>query len=379
MNKKVFISGCFDMLHSGHIAFINEAASYGDVHIGIGSDKTIYKLKGRKTIYTESERLYMLKALKNVSDVTINSGSGVMDFLPDLMKIKPNIIFINEDGHSPEKEKICKEYGIQYIISERIPAPGLPSRSTTTLRQKCQIPYRLDLAGGWLDQPFVSKYHPGPVITISIEPDHHFNDRSGMSTSTRKKAIELWLNDIPCGDPEKLAKILFCYENPPGSSYISGSQDSIGIVFPGINYLYYEKEHYWPSEIISSLRPDIITWLETHICLLPISPRESEFDVLLNIDISTEKAKNLAIAAEELWKAIQRCDLERFGAALTDSFEAQVRMFPNMSNEFIRNLIESQRNSALGWKLSGAGGGGYLILATDKEIPNSLKIRIRRS
>lgn len=55
--KKVFVSGCYDMLHSGHVAFFEEAASHGDLYVGIGSDKTIYELKARKTINTEAERL----------------------------------------------------------------------------------------------------------------------------------------------------------------------------------------------------------------------------------------------------------------------------------------------------------------------------------
>ena len=60
--KKVFVSGCYDMLHSGHVAFFEEAASHGDLYVGIGSDKTIYELKARKTINTEAERLYMVSA-----------------------------------------------------------------------------------------------------------------------------------------------------------------------------------------------------------------------------------------------------------------------------------------------------------------------------
>jgi hypothetical protein len=51
----------------------------------------------------------------------------------------------------------------------------MPLRSTTSLRQLNQIPYRIDLAGGWLDQPFVSTHHHGPVITLCLEPDHEFD------------------------------------------------------------------------------------------------------------------------------------------------------------------------------------------------------------
>ncbi|MDR2233632.1 MAG: adenylyltransferase/cytidyltransferase family protein, partial [Tannerella sp.] len=212
--KKVFVSGCYDMLHSGHVAFFEEAAGYGDLYVGIGSDKTIFELKARKTVYSEDERLYMIKALRVVKDAWINKGSGVLDFLDELKTLQPDIFFVNTDGHSPTKEQLCKELGIKYIVSKRIPYGNLPVRSTTALRQECRIPYRIDLAGGWLDQPYVSKYHPGAVLTICIEPDYEFNDRSGMATSSRKKAVELWQTDIPEGDKEKLAKTLFCFENP---------------------------------------------------------------------------------------------------------------------------------------------------------------------
>lgn len=79
------------MLHSGHVAFFEEAASHGDLYVGIGSDKTIYELKARKTINTEAERLYMVKALRVVKDAWVNSGSGLLDFEKELRELKPDI------------------------------------------------------------------------------------------------------------------------------------------------------------------------------------------------------------------------------------------------------------------------------------------------
>ena len=58
MAKKVFVSGCYDMLHSGHVAFFEEASGYGDLYVGIGSDKTIRDLKNRKTINTDQEYIW---------------------------------------------------------------------------------------------------------------------------------------------------------------------------------------------------------------------------------------------------------------------------------------------------------------------------------
>ena len=376
--NKVFVSGCYDMLHSGHVAFFEEAAQWGDLYVGLGSDQTVYNLKARRTINHNEERLYMVQAIRFVKKAWINKGSGILDFNEDLKNWKPNIFFVNEDGHSPQKEAFCKKKGIEYKVSKRIPHSNLPKRSTTALRQECQIPYRIDLAGGWLDQPFVSKFAAGSVITISIKPDYDFNDRSGMSTSTRKKAIELWESQIPAGDPEKLAKTLFCFENEPGNPYISGSQDSLGIVMQGMNQLYYDQREYWPSQIKTQKNEEIITWLENHIRLMSLSPRANQLNVLDGKKINKEQAEKLSVAAKQLWEAAQERNSLSFGTAMTASFQAQTTMFPNMLNKEIIQQIEKIKKQCLGYKLSGAGGGGYLVLFTEEEIPNTLKIRIRR-
>jgi len=377
MRKKVFVSGCYDMLHSGHVAFFEEAAQHGDLYVGIGSDKTINELKARKTVNSDAERLYMVKSLKVVKEAWINQGSGLLDFLVELEKLKPDIFFVNVDGHTPAKEALCKEIGVEYVVSKRIPHGNLPARSTTALRKECQIPYRIDLAGGWLDQPFVNKIASGSVITISIEPDYEFNDRSGMSTSSRRKAIELWHTDIPEGDKVKLAKTLFCFENPPGTKYVSGSQDSLGITMPGLNKFFYEND-YWPKEIQSVDDGDILDWLENHLWMIPLYPRHEGYDVLADTNITKTEAKNLSEATDECWKAIMKKDALAVGNAMTKSFEAQIKMFPHMVSPDILEQIEIYKTDVSGWKVSGAGGGGYLIFFSQQPIENAIQIRIRR-
>jgi galactokinase/mevalonate kinase-like predicted kinase len=234
------------------------------------------------------------------------------------------------------------------------------------------------LAGGWLDQPFVSKFHPGPVITISVHPDYNFNDRSGMSSSTRKKAIQLWQTDIPEGNKEILAKTLFSFENPPGTKVVSGSQDSIGIVFPGVNKLNYAMENYWPDSIEPETNSEILEFIENNLWFITLGPRVGDFDVLADTNINQANAKNLADAAIKCWDAIRAKDIHRFGTAFRESFDAQVAMFPHMLNNEIIEIIETYKNDALGWKLSGAGGGGYLVLVSEKPIKNAIQIRIVR-
>jgi hypothetical protein len=97
------------------------------------------------------------------------------------------------------------------------------------------LPSRLDLAGTWIDQPYVSKFAPGWALTVSLEQvPNPYKERSGMSTSTIKAAKKLWPFRLPEGNPELVAKMLFCFENEPGKEEISGAQDAIGICMPGL-------------------------------------------------------------------------------------------------------------------------------------------------
>lgn len=377
MPKKVFVSGCYDLLHSGHIAFFQEAAAYGDLYVALGSDKTVYDLKGRAPVNNENERLYMVQSVKCVKDAFVSQGSGMLDFLAEFEAIQPNIFIVNEDGNTPDKEALCQEYGVEYLILKREPHEGLTPRSTTALRTLTQMPFRIDVAGGWLDQPFVSCHYPGSVITISIEPTLQFNDRSGMASSTRRAAIDMWGPRLPVGDPEKLAKILFCYDNPPGTKEISGSQDAIGIVFPGLAKANYEGD-YWPTSIERLQDELALQFVENALYLVTLGPRHADYDVLSDTRINPEQAKALADPTEACWQAIQQQDIVGFGRAVRESFEAQIAMFPNMMNDAVAQLIDRYKDVAIGWKLSGAGGGGYLILVSAKPIENAVRIVARR-
>lgn len=379
MSKRVFVSGCYDMLHSGHVAFFKEAASYGDLYVGIGSDATIFDLKGRYTVNSEQERLYMVQSVRYVTDAWVNIGTGILDFEYDLRRFKPDLFVVNEDGHSPAKEKLCTELDIDYLILKRIPEAGLPPRSTTSLRSttQCQLPYRLDLAGTWIDQPYVSEFGAGWALTISVEPTIEYMERCGMSTSTRNAARKLWPYQLPLDHPEKLAEILFRFENEPGRKEISGAQDSIGICMPGLNRHFYNNG-YWPEKIESCHDEETLTWLEDHICMVLLWPRVQGLNLLKETYIDETNVMQLTSAANDCWDAIMKKDLYAFASAYKASFEAQIKMFPAMMNPSVSEVIEQYKDKALAWKMPGAGGGGYLALVCEKPLENSIRIKIRR-
>ena len=120
--KKVFVSGCYDLLHSGHVEFFRQAAQYGDLYVGIGSDQTILHYKKHRTLYPEQERLFMVKAIRYVKDAFINDGDGVMDFIGTVDRIKPDIFVVNADGASEAKRQFCAERGIEYVVLQRTPS-----------------------------------------------------------------------------------------------------------------------------------------------------------------------------------------------------------------------------------------------------------------
>lgn len=383
-NKKVFVSGCYDMLHSGHVAFFKEASQYGDLYVGIGSDATIQELKSRKTVNAEMERLYMVKAIRYVKDAYINRGSGMMDFVETVDMVKPDIFVVNEDGGSETKRRFCEERGIEYVVLQRVPDAGLEARSTTSLRNsvKCQLPYRLDLAGTWIDQPYVSCFGGGWAITISLEPTIEFMERAGMSTSTRNAAKKIWPYQLPNDNSETLAKMLFCFENDPTrQGHVSGAQDAIGICMPGLNRHYYNN-NYWPERIESCLDESVLAWLESHLCMVPMFPRREGVSVVAGKQITPEGVKRLSGAADACWVAIMNQDLDAFARAFQASFDAQISMFPSMMQPGVQEYIDLYRDKALAWKMSGAGGGGYLALVcrSEEEMPaEAVRIKIRRA
>ena len=79
------------------------------------------------------------------------------------------------------------------------------------------IPYRMAFAGGWIDQPFVSRLNPSPpgsMVVVGLEPTNFFLERSGMATGTRRVAARLWGREVPRDRaPSELVRELYAEEN----------------------------------------------------------------------------------------------------------------------------------------------------------------------
>lgn len=133
--KKVIVTGCFDWLHSGHVRFFEEVSALGDLYVAVGNDANVRMLKGPgHPLHPQDERRYMVASVRYVKQALITTGSGWLDAEPEILRLKPDIYAVNEDGDRGGKREFCQAHGIQYVVLKREPAPGLPRRTSTELR-----------------------------------------------------------------------------------------------------------------------------------------------------------------------------------------------------------------------------------------------------
>jgi hypothetical protein len=249
-----------------------------------------------------------------------------------------------------------------------------PLHAGAILERGPGFPYRICLAGGWMDQPWVSRFHPGSVVVVQILPTIEFNERSGMATSSRKIAIELWGNRFPAGDPVRNARLLFGAENPPGTEYVSGSQDHLGLMLPGISRLFY-RGNYWPERIDSTCDKDIVAWLERVLHLIPVKPRPAKYDPIDKRNLTVEGVRELGESGDLCWRSILDRDAVRLGQSLRLTLEAWKKLLPHT---VLPDTLDDLKQAASypGAIFSGSGGG-YLVVVSEKPVSNALKVRVR--
>ena len=129
----MLVSGCYDLLHTGHVAFFKEAAEYGDLYVSVGNDANITQLK-KAPMFPEDERCYFVQSIEHVHTAFVCRGMGDLDWVDALETIKPDIFFVNEDGDRPGKRPACEERGVEYIVGARKPDAGLAERSSTDIK-----------------------------------------------------------------------------------------------------------------------------------------------------------------------------------------------------------------------------------------------------
>jgi len=94
--KKVWINGCFDVLHYGHFKLIDYAKSLGDLMIGIDSDERIRQMKGNdRPFHTQEQRVFNLMQIRGIDKIVVFDSDDSLR--KHLETYKPDIFVIGDD------------------------------------------------------------------------------------------------------------------------------------------------------------------------------------------------------------------------------------------------------------------------------------------
>jgi cytidyltransferase-like protein len=191
--RKVFVSGCYDILHAGHLQFFQDARALGDhLTVSFASDDVLHHHKQRRSSIPQEHKLALLRSLRMVDDVVVGENKDLgLDFKDHFHRIRPQILVVTEDDHYEAiKRSLCDEVGASYVKLGKTPprfAPVSTSGIVRWIRAPQQVPLRVDFAGGWLDVPRLAR--PGGfVVNCAISPlvslrDWPYEKRAGLGGS----------------------------------------------------------------------------------------------------------------------------------------------------------------------------------------------------
>lgn len=249
-----------------------------------------------------------------------------------------------------------------------------------------RIPHRVALAGGWIDQPFVSRMNPAPpgsMVVVSLEPDVYFMERCGMASGTRKVALRLWGDELPNRPLAELVRELYREENRDQADP-SGSQDMIGLIYPGISRLDYDASvdgGYFPAHIESTCDAGVAEWLESVLRVAPINQRPEGYAPLGVKNLDSRWIQRLGETGKDCYRAIVHRDLEGLAASMNGCMACWEAILPHTLahptiNIDLKAILGCYQARYAGAMYSGCGGG-YLLVASDEPVPGSFTVKVR--
>jgi cytidyltransferase-like protein len=173
--KKVFISGCYDILHGGHIQFFKEARALGDhLTVCFASDQVLWEHKRRRTSIPQDHKLALMASLEIVDQVVIGDCEEQgLDFKEHFLRVCPDILAVTEDDQYGEaKRALCAEVGAEYVVLPKTPPQFTPVSTSSivrNIRTPAYAPLRVDFAGGWLDVPRFAR-EGAYIVNCAISP-----------------------------------------------------------------------------------------------------------------------------------------------------------------------------------------------------------------
>lgn len=172
--KTVFVSGCFDLLHGGHVQFLLSARALGDrLVVCLPGDEVVARYKGRLPALPVDQKVCIFRSLRMVDEVCVGEDREPgLNFKTHFLRVRPALLVAaTDDAFAGAKRRLCKEVGARYVQVSK--SKDWPDFSTTALvrrmRAPREAPLRVDFAGGWLDVPRLA-VDGGAIVNCTIQP-----------------------------------------------------------------------------------------------------------------------------------------------------------------------------------------------------------------
>jgi cytidyltransferase-like protein len=197
---RVFVSGCYDILHDGHVQFFKDAKLLGDeLIVSVATDAVLMACKGRRPSLPMASKIALISAIRHVDKVIPSSNvDPILDFRDSFRRERADILAVTtDDPHIEEKTKFCCECGAQLVAIHKRSVAN-PTSTTKVLARICgrtDVPLRVDFAGGWLDVPdfavcggYIVNCAVQPTVTLENWP---YEIGSGLGGSAAKAILEM--------------------------------------------------------------------------------------------------------------------------------------------------------------------------------------------
>ncbi len=190
---RIFVSGCYDILHGGHLQFFEEARALGDhLTVSFASEEVLWIHKRRRPSIPDEHKKAMLEGMAVVDDVVIGDGHDEgLDFREHFLRIRPDVLAVTEDDqYAGLKRDLCEQVGARYVVLPKTPPRFAPVSTTSIIRwvqAPTEAPLRVDFAGGWLDVPRFAR-NGAFIVNLAVSPlvslrDWPYEKQSGLGGS----------------------------------------------------------------------------------------------------------------------------------------------------------------------------------------------------
>ena len=171
----VFVSGCFDILHAGHVQFFREAHALGDqLTVCFASGNVLWAHQRRRSSLPDEHKHAILSSLSMVDRVVIGQDARLgLPFEEHFLRLRPDLLIVTtDDQYGDLKRELCDRVGAKYHVLEKTRhdvTRGSTTELVNLIRAPVMAPLRVDFGGGWLDVPRFAR--PGAfIVNCAISP-----------------------------------------------------------------------------------------------------------------------------------------------------------------------------------------------------------------